>query len=193
MFDTASTRKSCLIGVCIFHEISAGSNIGGVRALGNKFEGKGVARRSDTVCTCIIGAFDGTVLRTVGVGGACSLIPFISIVTVGVATDRVKPAPVSVDDNLTIDVGTAAASFTGAALPGHLWVRFSLLFPNDPRGSAGGAKGQDGCAGRRSKHHEQSMMLCLMELVVPQWSKKAGQSYSEPCRTLIPHLALSRL
>lgn len=42
------------------------------------------------------------------------------------------PAPVGIDHDFTVDVGTAGATLASASLPGELGVCLSLLRANDP-------------------------------------------------------------
>ena len=134
---------SYLIVVCILHEISARSNVGGVLALGDELESKRVTRSRDAICTTVIRALDGTVLCTGCVVWTSGRVPLVSIEAVGVSIHRMEPSPVGVDDNFSVDVGTATTAFACAALPGHLRMGLRLLLADDPARCAIGAKSQN--------------------------------------------------
>lgn len=134
---------SHLVIVCILHEISARSNVGGVLALGDELESKRVTRSRDAICTTVIRTLDGTVLCTGCVVWTSGGVPLVSIEAVGVSIHRMEPSPVGVDDNFSIDVGTATTAFACAALPGHLRMGLCLLFADDPARCAIGAKSQN--------------------------------------------------
>ena len=48
-----------------------------------------------------------------------------------------KPSPVGIDGDFSVDIGTDVAACARAALPGHLWMGLGLLFANQLSGGSG--------------------------------------------------------
>lgn len=91
------------------------------------------------------GSLNLTVGKTTLAVWACLCVPLVPIVAIFVAAFLVEPAPVGIDDDLTIDVRAAAAAFASASLPGHLWMSLRLLFSDElSRSSRSGQEGRNG-------------------------------------------------
>lgn len=130
-----------LVGVVVLHEIQAGTDVGA----GHKAQGQGIARSSGTVGASVVGTIESAVSSASGIVGAKSGIPlFIQIrmvsygesrarddkayrvtsVAVGVAVNRVNPAPIGIHDN---GAALIRAARGGALLPGKSRMGLCLL------------------------------------------------------------------
>lgn len=127
-----SIKLAYLVVIRVLHEVGTRSNVGRVLTLGDELQGEGVTRCSNTIGSTIIGSLDGAVLGASGVVWARCSVPLITVETVGVSADRVKPAPVGIDNNLTVDIGAGASTCASASLPCHLRVCLGLLLSDDP-------------------------------------------------------------
>ena len=110
-----------LVGGVGRHEVDTRSNVGASLEL----EGQGIARGRDTVRLRVLGTIDGAVGSASRCVWAERGIPGVSGVAVGIARGGMEPAPVSVEDDGTGNVGAATAR--GALGPAHGRVDLSLL------------------------------------------------------------------
>jgi hypothetical protein len=128
------------------HKICTGSDVGGVRALGDERELESIGGGANTVGARVVSTIDGTRLcarSTIFAGGG---IPGIVSVAIGVAGRDVGPSPVRIDGYGTALCRAASSSCSGTGLPGHLGVSFGLLLTDLL--SAGGSEEGERCKGK---------------------------------------------
>ena len=117
-----------------------------VLSLGDELQGQSVAASRGTVGALVLGSVHGAVRRAGRRIRADGSVPLVARVAVGVTTDIVEPAPVSVDGDLAVD-GRAAAGGC-ALLPGHLGMRLGRLLADGLARDrpSGGQGSHDSCS-----------------------------------------------
>lgn len=89
-----------VLGVAV-HEVESGADVGAVVVLGDELEREGIAADGGAIGSAIVGTLEQTLGRAVGTAAA-SAGPLVAVVAV-LAARVVKPAPVGVDDDLSVD------------------------------------------------------------------------------------------
>ena len=112
--------------------------------LGHELERERISASGDTIGLSVFGTLNGTVCWKWSVMSrgyddisltpqaslairACGCVPLVSIIAVGITALDVKPAPIGIDDDLTVDIGAAVSSLASAAFPVHLGMNLALL------------------------------------------------------------------
>lgn len=98
-----------MVGVLVLHQVQSASDVLAVRALGDELEVQSIAGGGGTVCSRVISTLDAAGL---GAAGAIFAQRSIKLVTVvAVFTSRVvKPSPVGIDSDSTLDSLAVSAS-----------------------------------------------------------------------------------
>jgi len=118
-------RLEELVGAVASHEVNTRTDVL-LLAVGDKFEGEGIARGGDTVGTRVVGTIESAVLGASVVVGAERGVPSVTGVTVGISLSGVEPAPVGVEDDGARARGSTSTALR-ALLPGERRVALRLL------------------------------------------------------------------
>jgi hypothetical protein len=123
----------------LVHEVDSGSDI----AAGLELQAQGVTRCLDTVSTRVVGAIEGTVLRTSDSIGAKGRVPGVAGVAVGRSRSGVKPAPVAVkDDALSLGHTPAGGASRDRERRVLLGGEYTGLLSLDDRAQGKGSEGE---------------------------------------------------
>lgn len=112
------------------HEIGARADVARVLALGDEFEGQGIAAGGDPVGARVVSTINGAVLGASHAIRAGSGVPRVAIEAVGVSAGNMGPTPVGVKNNRSRLAGAAVTTGPSASLPCHLGMSFSLRGTN---------------------------------------------------------------
>jgi len=104
---------------------------------GGELESEGIPRGRGAVGSAVVSTLEGALLGTAIGSVADGLDPFVTVIAILVAVSFVEPTPVSIDNDLAVNV--RAATTSGASLPSQLGMGFGLLSA-DLLGRGGGQK-----------------------------------------------------
>lgn len=135
-----------LVGIVAVHEVSTGTNVGRVLALGDELKAERVAAGLNTIGRRVLSAINAALGSAVGVGAADGGIPLVAVVAVGAAGESVSPAPVGINGDGAGDVGASGRSALGP-------VKGRVGLGSERANSLGVGRGHEGREGSELGEH----------------------------------------